>query len=415
MNRHRRRFLAAVGSSLVGLSGCQGNDGSGQTETTPATDTPTTRTPTTTQGEPTYPVSEIPEAGSLNLVPKTPDAPGADAHIFEQYNGDIDVEIDLEAAYAARHFDTFFMNQVAEEGMDPIGVKHLVDNITDSDWREEVKQPYIDAIGPDEYTETELDWELFADTSKDFKTRVVESGLMKFWVVYEQNFVGDPGISSAHNDSKAAAFQALDRKVGGNAIIWPFTVEWIFGGHHGTVNVLDNPQGKGGDTSEQQVYIMETDPRRTPIATTADSLYLRPDDSEDISRHNLSKASEHAAEENFECIVFSGNGDYETIETKPPDACAVEEQRQEAALYKMIGVSFVGHSIANYDRVRVSDALVDRFEAFYRQPKTDYGKDLIDKIMVSYYIVQHYNYGSDNAYVYLNDDEMTLALRPSSS
>lgn len=276
---NRRRFISFLGVSAVGASsGCSGLL-SEQTDANPSEPEPTTTThteqpsPTETEtaepGQP-YDAENIQEAGTLNLIPENPDADYAQSIIFNQYNGEIDIQLNLDQALNQRHYNNPVMSEPVVEG--------FYKNAHKESWRQQIHQQYIEAANGENILglQEEIDWNLYQN-GDNIDERIEESGIQDLWYKYEIANPDINGISSVHNGIKAAAYQGLDQEHGFQNFYWDHSSQAPNGGH-GLIAATEQPTRNPSQTSQQQNYTIETDQgREQEIATVAESNYLNGD------------------------------------------------------------------------------------------------------------------------------------------
>lgn len=289
----RREVLTALGTTgTTALAGC-GSDSSESgngTGTSTATETPTeteteegTPTPTPTP-EPTYPATYIEESGTLNLKPVDPDAEYADSIIFKQYNGEIDVKLDLEQALNQRHYH----NEVETWPE----VEEFWKNAHKEEWRQKMHDKYLEVANGENVLELKekVDWDKYMN-GNNIDERIEESGIQDLWYKYALGKLGQ--ISSVHNGIKAAAYQSLDQKHGFNTFYWDHD-SLAENGDHGLIAATEQPTRNPEKTGQQENYTIETNYQvKQQIAKVAESNFFQGD------TEHINSYVEHPAEHDY--------------------------------------------------------------------------------------------------------------------
>ena len=263
---------------MAAIAGCadgESNQSAGQPrETEEETETPTetpeeTPEPTPEPSQP-YSANNIQEAGTLNLIPEDENADYADSIIFNQYNGEIDVELNLDQALNQRHYNNPVMTEPVVEG--------FYKNAHKENWRQRIHEQYIEAANGENILglQEEIDWNLYQN-GDNIDERIEESGIQDLWYKYAIANPDINGISSVHNGIKAAAYQGLDMEHGFQNFYWDHDSA-APNGDHGLIAATEQPTRNPGQTNQQQNYTIETDQgREQEIATVAESNYLNGD------------------------------------------------------------------------------------------------------------------------------------------
>jgi hypothetical protein len=270
-----------------------------------------------------------------------------DSILFDQYNGEIDVEIDLDQAYEERHHTVHIGGDKGEK------VEAFIENAADPKWRQQVHENYEEEIGgnPVEFR-SEVNWGMFTNQLNDLRTRLVDSGVYGLWVKYEIAELG--GVTSSNNDLRAAGLQGIEDRYGSDSFFWDYLVEAQVG-HHGLVSAVENPTRSEEERTDQEVYVLETDPfNEQQVASVGESNYLGDDKS------GVGEEFEHPAEEDTE--------------------------ENETTLYTRTAL---GHLEQAYDHLNVSDSMVDSFVEFFKNPESEPAYDLIDPMTATAYIADH--------------------------
>ncbi|WP_135829850.1 hypothetical protein [Halorussus halobius] len=316
----RRQFLGTAVAATVGLAGCSGTDqdqqdrSNGSTgittiseeQTTIATGETTTGETTTKgrnpleqthQAEDLESVAEELERDSvtLNVLPANENAEYTNSIIFDKYNGELNVELDLNQALNQRHFQ----HPVTGKGF----VYEFFANAHKPEWRQSVHQQYIEAAGGENQLKLkeEINWAGNGDKDKStsFKhgenldKRIEESGIQDLWYKHAIADTRIDGISSVHNGIKAAAYQSLDQRHGFNTFYWDHDSKGE-NGDHGLIAATEQPTRKPEETGNQENYTIETNYQvEQQIATVAESNFFQGDNA------GVNGYVEHPAEHDY--------------------------------------------------------------------------------------------------------------------
>ncbi|WP_440990642.1 hypothetical protein [Haloarchaeobius baliensis] len=359
--------MATLGSAL--LAGCSGTDDSQRPteqtslrtttrdrQTTLETATPTD-VETTSQEEQllaeTHAADELDgvvgrlEYGSttLDLQPADANADYAASTVFDTYNGELTVALNLNQAFRHRHTSLPDAWGV-EEGTEGYQVRQFIENISQRNmaWISLVNNDFAEADGNEHLPELrdEIDLDTYTNEELDFETRMAESGIYDLWTKHE--IINLPGGGGSELDQfMAAALQGTELNAGFNTFIWDYNIPG-----HGLAGAIENPTRNPDETNRQETYVLETDDRATAeqrIQTWEDSPYRTGDG---IAPHD-------AHESNTGANMYS-----------------------ETAFYNFERGELV--SIQNGQEIG------ERFDQFYREPESTPAYHLLDPLMAAEYI-----------------------------
>jgi hypothetical protein len=150
------------------------------------------------------------------------DADYADAPIYSEFNGELDVELNLAQAREQRHHGQLAnKNEYVQEWIDRIST-------------EEGRRSLMEEL---DVQEDQVDWDAYTNEDMDYPERMRESNLWALWYEFEDQVIG--GVSSDNNELKAAALQKTEERAGFDTFIWD---DGIPG--HGLVHGIGYPTQK---------------------------------------------------------------------------------------------------------------------------------------------------------------------------
>lgn len=334
----RRNLLGKLGTAgTVFLAGCTTllepesetdtstptpRDTDASTETETYTKTPNLLEQTHSAGDLDGVVQELEQdSATLNLQPADTNAEYANSVIFEQYNGELNVELDLGQALNQRRFE----HPLTQE---PI-IREFYENAHREEWRQTIHDQYIEAGDGENILQLkeEIAWNLYQNGA-NLDERIEESGVQELWFKYAIANPDIDGISSVHNGIKAAAYQKLDREHGFNTFYWSHD-SLGENGDHGLIAATENPTRNQEETSEQENYTIETNPGvEQQIAEVAESNYFNGDNAgangyvEHPAEQDYNNVGKESAMYGFTGMIKSGSPDLWDRAANFPDSLA---------------------------------------------------------------------------------------------
>lgn len=254
----------------MSLAGCQGflssdgtdGDDADRRQQSTGTDIPIetpTQTPTETVDpyEQVYTPDELDEvleqldegSVSLNLVAADEEAEYAESTVYDKFNGDITVEVDMDQAIQQRRYG----NETSQLDI----VQDFAEVVANQDDErvQEINEQYLEVDGEDILgTGSQgVDWDIYTDESRNFRERMLESGLLDLW--YKREYAEYGIADSTQNHIKAQALQQAEREAGFDTYVWRYE-----SAGHGLMGAVENPTRNQEETDQQQTYVMETVP-----------------------------------------------------------------------------------------------------------------------------------------------------------
>jgi hypothetical protein len=338
----RRQLLSLLGISLSAVSGCSqlGLTSQPSADESPPNDDPA-ETKTEQRQKNTHQPHELEdvvrqlEQDSVTLnfvVPEGEEnAEYSNAPIYSEFNGELDVELNLAQAREQRHH-----GQLANKNE---YVQEWINNITDEEWRNELLE-LDDTV--------EFDWDTYTDEDLSYEERMKQSNMWALWYVFESDRMG---VSSDNNELKAAALQETERQAGFDTFIWD---DGIPG--HGLVHGIGYPTQKQKEAENQETYVIETDYG-------------------DSEQQQVAKWA---------------NSQYQTSQQHP----AREEIEEGEEWFYVRTAKGKGNSVFN-GAYEVSDDLVDQFADLFNGPGTAPAQPYLDRMAATMFILeeianQHY-------------------------
>ncbi|MEZ3115326.1 hypothetical protein RYH80_05250 [Halobaculum sp. MBLA0147] len=289
----RRAVVLALAGGLAGCFGVSESsdeDGGGSSAT--PTDTPTDSPSPTETDSPTETATPEPAEGYVDLKPADADASYADRSVFDEFDGDVAIELDLHEATLDRHFAKI------ERVRQPEPIKEFALNYDDPEWRQQIVE---EAENKNYYSNLEdpVDQE-HLKTTDDIQERLLNGVIdvpntdsieqPSLWSMFAVTNLG--GYSSTNNEMKAAALQAAEvRRINDkhdadpeteneefgdtyqsplyptretvddiDNIIYALAVDQDDGGGHGVYQVFNRVTDESDETAQQRVLLGETDP-----------------------------------------------------------------------------------------------------------------------------------------------------------
>lgn len=356
----RRAFLTGLGTAATSLAGCTeilSRDQPSQPAETPTstpTESPTqTDSPTPTE-PPAYSADNLEEAShlledgaTLNLIPVDDQQP--ESVVFDQYNGELDVELNLNEAINQHHeYDSSRASPVVQE---------FVENVDDPEWRQQILEEH----GSEEVP---IHWDVYTDESRNFGERMRDSNIWGLWYAFEVVRMG--GVSSTNHELKAAAFQGTEQKAGFDTLTWGYEIPG-----HGLISAIENPARIEDDAEAQETYIIETDfGDGQQVVAWDNSNY-----SEDKEKHPARRD-----------VDWGGN----------------DGEQERRGFYKGTSIRLAD------DYFEVGEELTDRFIEFYRNPESEPAYQHLDPATTAAYIARE-----NGGEVSLTEDSIEYALAQS--
>jgi len=317
MNPRRRKFLKTFGlTATLGLSGCQSLLSQNQQtptetpqQTLQPTDTPiATSTPENTATAEAEERSEEDEDTPTETPENTPEESYSAEDIEkalqdydqeslildlnteqggtildEEYNGNIQTNIDLEQAKKQR-----WMNSNMS---DHESVRRFVDAVInyDKEEMENIHNEYVEKKGGNIYGLKEVDLEMFQNSDNDLQTRIVDSGIMDLW--YKISFIYHDGANSTLNHLQMPALHEALNKVDEDFDLY-IQDHGIPG--HGLGMMIQKPAERGENTDKQETYVIETvDNEDQQLAKWENSKYSKKPSEEHPAHQKVDRLEEH--------------------------------------------------------------------------------------------------------------------------
>jgi hypothetical protein len=340
----RRRYVSALSSaSLASIAGCQG-DGSNQRDVQT-----TTRTTSTTPKEKIVAATELDDVPgmleedgtTLDFRPANNQQP--DSILYDEFNGELPVALNLNQAREQRYVDN-------EAGNHPV-VQQFVSIVgkQDTETAQKYHEKYMQAAGGENLLgfQTEVDWEMYMDETLDLQQRLEESGINDLW--YKIELEEMEGISSTHNELKAQALHNAEQINGFNTFIWDYGIP-----SHGMVSAIQKPTNQTEKTSQQETYVIQTDPgREHQITTWNQSPYSKGQGAEPHPAHP----------------EFTGDKDW------------VTGVYGKTALPKN-----PTNELDHDDYEEIPQSIVQEFNEFFRKPRIMPAREILDPLVAAAYI-----------------------------